>query len=125
MAMQMQRAFNNKMLTKITVYSIREGSYDDTNEWIEGEKETFKLFGVLKAGNKFSQFDEGISLHEEVGGKRYTDYRSLYITNKRKLKIQDKVGIKGVYYNILQQSDEDVYGFCSYLLEKSKTWRPT
>lgn len=125
MAMQMQRAFNSRMLTRVSKYSIGEGHYDETNEWIEGKQERSTIYGVLQAGNKFSQFDEGISLHNEVGGKRYTDYRSLYVTNKTKLKITDKVGIKGTYYNILQMSDEDTYGFYSYLLEKSKTWRPS
>lgn len=125
MAMKMQRSFNSRFLTRVQHYTIAEGSYDDTNEWIEGKQVKKNIFGVIKAGNKFSQFEEGEAMHNEVGGIRTTKYVSLYVKDAVKLEIGDKVGIRGVYYNILQTSDESVYGFHSYLLEKSKNWRPT
>jgi hypothetical protein len=125
MAMQMQRAFNAKMLTRVQHYTVAEGSYDENNNWIAGGTVKKNIFAVIKAGNKFSQFEEGEAVHNEVGGIRTSLYRSLYVKDKYKLSIGDKVGVKGVYYNILQTSDESVYGFHSYLVEKSKTWRPT
>jgi hypothetical protein len=125
MAMQMQRAFNAKFLTLIQHYSVAAGSYDDDNNWVEGGNVLKNVYGVIKAGNKFSQFEEGEAIHNEQGGIRTSLYRSLYVKDKYRLSIGDKVGIKGVYYNILQTSDESVYGFHSYLIEKSKTWRPS
>lgn len=125
MAMQMQRAFNAKMLTRVQHYTVEEGHYNDDNDWIEGANKINNIFGVIKAGNKFSQFEEGEAIHNEVGGIRTSLYRSLYVKHKYELAVGDKVGVDGVYYNILQKSDESVYGFHSYLIEKSKTWRPS
>ncbi len=122
--MQMQRAFNSKMLTRIQHYTVSTGSYDENNDWVEGNAARRNIFGVIKAGNKFSQFEEGEAIHNEVGGIRTSLYRSLYVKDKYRLAIGDKVGVKGVFYNILQTSDESVYGFHSYLIEKSKTWSP-
>ena len=124
MAIQMQRAFNARMLSPLTRYSILTGAYDDDNVWVEGRKISSRVYGVIKAGNKFSQFDEGIAIHNEVGGIRTSDYRTLYINDKYKINIEDKIGFKGTFYNIIQQSDEDVYGFNSYIIEKDKNWRP-
>ena len=124
MAMQMQRAFNARMLTRVTRYKQLVGSYDELNVWVDGKVKTSTLNGVIKAGNKFSQFEEGMALHNEDGGNRISDYRTLYITDKYDLDIQDKIAFKGNYYNVLQQSDEEVYGFRSYLLEKSENWKP-
>ncbi len=124
MAMQMQRAFNSRMLTKLTRHSIAESTYDSNNHVVPGVSSTKKIFGVLQAGNKFSQFDEGIALHSEDGGKRYSDFRSLYLQDKFKLDLTDKIEYKGNYYNILQKSDESEFGFSSYLLEKSEEWTP-
>ena len=123
MAMQMQRAFNSRMLTKITKYTILEGSYNDDNDWVEGKSVTSKIYGVIKAGNKFSQFEEGIALHSEEGGHRTSDYRTLYINDKYSLDIGDKIGFKDTVFNILQQSDESVYGFNSFTIEKDKNWK--
>ena len=124
MAMQMQRAFNKRMLTKLDKYSVTESTYDENNHVVPGLRVHSKIFGVLKAGNKFSQFDEGEALHSEDGGKRYSDYRTLYATNKYSLELGDKIGHGGKFYNILQRSDEEVFGFYSYLLEKSEEWTP-
>jgi len=124
MTMQMQRAFNSRMLTKMVRYSIPEGSYDANNNWVEAKPTKSFVFGVIKAGNKFSQFEEGIAMINEDGGIRNSDYRSLYITDKYPIVIGDKVGFKGKYYNILQESDEDVFGFNSFIIEKSENWTP-
>lgn len=124
MAMQMHRAFNAKFLTKMQLYRVSDGSYNDFNEWVEGSNKSSNIFGVLKAGNKFSQFEEGEAIHNEVGGIRTSNFRSLYVVKKYSLEVSDKIGIKGVYYNVIQTSDESVYGFHSYIVEKSKTWSP-
>ncbi len=122
MAMSMKRAFNSKMLTKVILYSIAEGSYNDDNMWVEGEVTQKNIFGVLKTGNKFSQFDEGESLHVEDGGVRVSQYKTLYVTDKYPVEVTDKVRYRGVNYNVLQRSEEATYGFFSVLLEKSKEW---
>ena len=124
MAMQMQRAFNSRMLTKMTKHSIAENTYDANNHVVEGEKVSSILWGVIVAGNKFSQFEEGQAIHSEDGGRRISDFRTLYITDKYSLEINDKLEFKGKFFNVLQQSDEAVYGFYSYLLEKSEEWTP-
>ena len=124
MTMNMSRAFNSRMMTKLSRYFILPGAFNDDNDWIEGTKTKSSLFGVVLAGNKFSQFDEGISLHPEDGGARYSDYRSLYINDKYDLKVDDYIGFQGKYFRVLQQSDESVFGFKSFLLEKSEDWTP-
>jgi hypothetical protein len=124
MAMQMQRAFNARMLTRITKYTQAAGSYDENNKWIDGAIETLKIWGVVKSGNRFSKFEEGIALHNEDGGARYSDYKTLHITNKYSIELNDKVLYKGSYYSVLQQSDESIYGFTSYIIEVSENWKP-
>ena len=118
--MIMHRAFNAKMLTKMTRRQVQEGTYDDNNNWVEGGFVDSRIWGVFKAGNKFSQFEEGEALHPEDGGERHSDYRTLYITDKFTLTMGDKVIFKGATYNVLQRSDETPYGFLSYIVEKSK-----
>ena len=125
MAMQMQRAFNARFLVSLTLYGETAGSYNSDNDWIAGAVTTTEIKGRVTAGNKFSQFEEGLAVHNEDGGVRISDYRSLYVTNKYQVNIGDKIGYKGIYYNVLQQSDEDQYGFFSFLLEKSENWRVT
>lgn len=124
MAMQMQRAFNARMQTKMVKYSVSEGTYDDNNMWVEGAKTATMIFGVIQAGNKFSQFDEGEALHSEDGGARFSDFRTLYITKKYFVELGDKIGFAGKFFNVLQRSDEVVFGFYSVLLEKSEEWVP-
>jgi len=122
MAMQMHKAFNARMLTKLTKYSLAAGTYNDDNVWVEGEVTSSKIWGVLKTGNQFSQFDQGQALQTEDGGERFSDFRTLFVTDKFPIDKGDKVGHKGLYYNVLQRSDESVYGFYSVLLEKSEEW---
>lgn len=124
MAMQMQEAFDAQMLTPVIRYSISEGSYDNDNRWIQGSKKATTIYGVIKAGNKFSQFEEGEALHSEDGGQRFSDYRTLYVTDRYPIELKDKIGFSGKYFNVLQRSDEAVYGFYSVLLERSEEWQP-
>ncbi len=123
MAMQMQRAFNARMLSKIKHYTIGEGYYNDDNDWVEGDVSSRNIFGVIKAGNKFSQFEEGIALHSDEGGYRTSDYRTVYVIDKYNIDIGDKLRFKNTNFNILQQSDESVYGFNSFIIEKDKNWK--
>ena len=124
MAMQMQRAFNKRMLSKLYRFRQLPGSYNADNDWVDGEIEKKTFFGVIKAGNKFSQFEEGISIHNTDGGVRLSDYRALYVIDKYEMSIGDKVQFKDTYYNILQKSDESVFGFSSYIIEKVENWNP-
>ena len=124
MTMQMNRAFNSKMMTMITKYTIGVGSYDSTNNWTEGSQIVSQIFGVIKAGNKFSQFEEGQALHAEDGGARYSDYRTLYVTNANLVELGDKLGFAGKYFNVLQRSDESIFGFYSVIIEESTEWTP-
>ena len=124
MAMQMQRAFNARMLTKVGKFTQADGSFNDLNVWLDGSVKESSIYGVILAGNKFSQFEEGMALHNEDGGIRYSDYRTIFITDKFSLELQDKVKFRNIYYNVLQQSDETEYGFSSYLIEKSENWKP-
>lgn len=124
MAMQMQRAFNSRMLTKVIRYIIGEGHYDDENVWVEGTVTKKNIYGVIKSGNKFSQFEEDEALQTEDGGNRFSQYKTLYVTDKYLIEEKDKIGYAGEYFNVLQRSEESVYGFYSVILEKSKEWKP-
>ena len=124
MAMQMQRAFNSRMLTKVIKYSIAEGSYDEDNRWVEGRVIKSNIWGVIKSGNKFSQFEEGEAIHTDDGGERFSQYKTLYVTDKFPIERGDKVGYSGNYYNVLQRSEEEVYGFFSVILERTEEWTP-
>lgn len=123
--MQMQRAFNSRMLTRVVRYVIKEGSYDDDNVWVEGAITQSNIYGVIKSGNKFSQFEEDEALRVEDGGIRASQYKTLYVTDKYPLENTNKIGYQGKYYNIIQRSEESTYGFFSVILEKSKAWTPT
>jgi hypothetical protein len=123
MAMQMQQAFDSQMLTKMVRVKQFVGHFDSTNDWIKGAVSYSNIWGVIQAGNKFSQFDEGIALRNMDGGDRFSDYRSLYVTERFALDNTDKVFYKGKYYNILQKSDESEFGFHSYLLELSENFK--
>jgi len=122
--MNMRRAFNKRMLSSVTKYSISDGTYDENNQFIEGSITSSVMKVVNLAGNKFSQFEEGEALHSEDGGQRYSDYRTIYLTDKYTLEMTDKIGFKGEYYNVLQRSDEQTYGFWSFLIERSEEWTP-
>lgn len=106
------------------LFTVSAGSYDANNNWVEGSLVESTLYGVITAGNKFSQFEEGIAIHAEDGGARYSNYRNLYIRNIYTLKKEDKILFRSKYYNVLQQSDEEVFGFHSWILEKSEDWTP-
>lgn len=121
----MRRAFNARMFTSVTHYVQEAGSFNDDNDWISGGTTSSLVRGVIQSGNKFSQFEEGIAAINEDGGVRTSDYRSLYVKTELGIKLDDKIEYKGVYYNVLQQSDESAFGFDSFLLEKSKNWEPT
>jgi len=126
MAMQMQRAFNAKMLTKMVRYSTGadSGYYDDNNFWVQSKYIKTNIRGVLTSGNKFSQFTKGQALHSEDGGQRFSDYRTLYVTDKYTVELEDKIGFDGAYFNVLQRSDYAVNGYFEVQLEKSKEWTP-
>ena len=124
MAMQMQRAFDPLFLTKVNLYSYSVGAYNEHNQWVEGTYTPSLIIGVLKTGNQLSRFEEGEALINTDGGARYSEYRTLYLTNKFYVQVEDKVEYLGKYYNVLRKSDEDVYGYYSVLLEKTLTWEP-
>jgi hypothetical protein len=117
MAMNMRRAFNAKMLTRLTLLKNQGGYFDDDNTWVKGEQKKSIVFGRVIVGNKFSQFSEGLATVAEDGGERYTDYRSLYVRDIYDISIRDQIIFKGKVFNIIQQSDETVFGFNSFLIE--------
>ena len=119
MTMQMDKAFNVRMESTLELVTIPAGSYDSENNWVAGVGTSSFIKGICVAGNKFSQFDEGIAIRATDGGSRYGDYRSLYVRSNYTVKVTDKIIFRDTYYNVLQESDEYVYGFSSYLLEKS------
>lgn len=116
--MKQNRAFNARMMTPMIRYVGGTGAYDENNDYIKQPMTQEKFWGVSVAGNKFSQFDEGIARKPTTGGDRFSAYRSLYVdTRWPSLNMEDLVDYKGVIYNILQKSDEEEFGFNSYLLE--------
>ena len=122
----MTRAFNSRMLSKMVRYRVSDGggTYDEDNNWVPGRNIPLNFYGVILAGNKFSQFEEGEALHSEDGGQRHSDYKTLYVTDRFDIELGDKIEFGGVYFEILQRSDERVYNFQSFILEKSKDWTP-
>lgn len=124
MTMQMTRAFNARMETTVTHHVLSNGSYDANNDWVEGGIVSSPIHGVLTTGNKFSQFDEGESHHSEDGGIRYSDYKTLYFRAIYDVNRSDKITNAGVHYNVLQRSNELVFGFYKVLLEESTEWTP-
>jgi hypothetical protein len=125
MAMQMQRAFNSKMLTTVVKYTIATSVYNSDNQIVEGQITASNLKVVNLAGNKFSQFEEGEAIHSEDGGYRFSDFRTIYMTDKYSLEMEDKIGYSGKFYNVLQRSDEKAFGFWSFLIERSEEWTPS
>jgi len=120
MAFSMHRAFNARMESPIVVRSVADGHYDDDNVWVPGAETQTTVYGVITAGNKFSQFEEGIALHSEDGGSRYSNYRNLYIKDIFIINLDDRIDFRGCCYRVLQESDEEVFGFNSFILEKEE-----
>lgn len=118
MTMNMHRAFNARMQAPIVQHTIGAGSYDAENVWIPGVDTDSTVYGVITAGNKFSQFEEGIALHAEDGGARYSNYRNMYIKDIYTIASKDQFTFRGARYKILQESDEEVFGFNSFIIEK-------
>lgn len=124
MTMKLRKAFNARFLVPITRYRSSAGYYDEYNDWVPGQLSTSKLYARVIAGNKFSQFDEGIARKPTTGGDRTSDYLSVYVTDRFNLVLTDRLGFNGKYYNVLQRSDETHFGFNSFLVERSKDWTP-
>lgn len=121
----MRRAFNARMLTKMIRYNELEGYFDEHNNYVTGKHLVSTFHGRLIAGNKFSQFDEGIARLATESGERFSNYRGLYVSDRYPaLKMNDKVKFQNDYYNVLQQSDENIFGFHSYILEEPKQFVP-
>lgn len=120
MAFSMHRAFNHKMQSAILVTVYAAGSYDDDNVWTPGASSSYTVYGVITAGNKFSQFEEGIALHAEDGGARYSNYRNLYIKDNFIIPMDCRLTFRGYVYRVLQESDEEVFGFNSFILEREE-----
>lgn len=124
MAMNMRRAFNAKFLVSMEKYPKPSGSYNAYNEWESDPVVAEPIKGRLLSGNRFSQFDVGEALQNEDGGARLSDFKSLYIADHYSMEVGAKVGYKGKFYNVIQKSPEEHFGFSSFLLEKSKNWEP-
>lgn len=116
----MHAAFNSLMLTEMTLIGNESGYYDDNNDWIPNAVVESNFFGVITSGNKFSQFDKGISLNAENGGFRYSDYKTLYVKDTTDIEIGDSVRYRSKVYRIIQQSEENTYGFNSFIIEKKE-----
>ena len=120
----MARAFNSRMESKCISYVATKGRFDNTNTWIPGGYQTKVFYAVVQAGNQYSQFDEGIARHALESGNRLSDYRNIYVKDKwPELKMDDRIMFRNTYYNILQKSDEAVFGFHSYIIEKDKHFK--
>lgn len=120
----MSGAFNSEMLIELEKYATTAGSYDENNIWVAGTKVKSTIWGIFKTGNKFSQHDEGISLHSTDGGDRLSNYKKLWVTDNYPVSMEDMIGFKGKYYNVLQQTEETVHGYNGYLIEESKERQP-
>ncbi len=105
-------------------YRLDEGSYDENNQWVDGRLRKKNIWGVIKTGNKLSKSEEGEALHAEDGGERFSDYKTLYVTDRFPVLATDKIGFNGRYYNVLQRSNEAVFGFYSVTLERTVEWTP-
>lgn len=124
MAMNMGRAFNAKMMVKLTHYYILEGEYDQNNNWVPGKAKAGYVWGVITSGNKFSQFEEGQAVINTESGIRNSNYKQLWVRDKYNLSLNDKVGSKGKFFNLLQYTDETLFGFQGFLVEEAKNWSP-
>lgn len=126
MAMNMSKAFNSRMETRLVRFVTSPGSYDADNIWVAGTTTQTTFYGVLTVGNKYSQFDEGIGLRSTEGGERNPDWRQLYVKGRwGEFNMGDVIMYKGKYHKIIQKSDEETFNFSSYLVEKLKNYTPT
>ena len=121
MAMSQGRAFNPAFLVSMEVVSQPSGYYNEFNDYIEGGVPISRVVrGVIRNGNRFSQFDESISRSATAAGERFPDYRTLFLRDSiyGSLSLDSHIIYKCVTYNILQKSDESHFGFTSYILER-------
>ncbi len=118
----MGRAFHPQMLVPLKVISTTSGYYNEDNDYIEGKKSERGIRGVLRNGNRFSQFEESISRSATAAGERFPDYRTLFLRESifGELLMDDHVIYKCVTYNVLQKGDETHFGFSSYMLERDQ-----
>ena len=123
MAMNMGRAFHPLMLVKMKVISTTSGHYNDDNDYVGGVKSSRVIRGVIRNGNRYSQFEESISRSATAAGERFPDYRTLFLRESifGDLSLDSHIIYKCVTYNILQKSDETHFGFSSYILERDLT----
>ena len=119
MLMSMQRAFSSRIEYPMDLYIVSAGKYNEFNEWVEGRVTNRPIKGVITTGNKFSQFDEGIGLDSSDGGYRYSNYRQLYVLAKYGVKKTDRILFSNTYYTVIQESDESIWGYKSFIVEKS------
>ena len=120
MAMNMGKAFHPLFLVPMKILSTSSGYYDDNNDYIEGSKTLRSIKGVMLKGNRFSQFDEGISRHSTKAGERFSDYRTLYVRASRYgiLTMDDHIVYRCLTYNVIQKGDMEHFGFTGYILER-------
>jgi hypothetical protein len=119
MAIQMNRAFNSRMATKVTLYKQAAGSYDDNNKWIDGAVKVNTAYVVIKDD------PEGESILNENGGVRTSDYRRISFPIKRvNIETSDKIGYQGKYFNVLRSKKNDTFGIRRMLIEESENWTP-
>ena len=116
--MNMTKAFNARMLSKMVRIKVFEGTYDENNNWVDGKKVEYPINGIIRSGNKFSQFEEGLARHPEEGGIRLSNFRTLYVIDKYELEISDLIVFKGETFTVIQKTNEMSYNFTSYLLEE-------
>lgn len=120
MTLQMSRAFHPSMQVKLKVHSIGSGYYNDDNDYIEGKESTRMIRGVVLRGNRFSQFEESISVDTTEGGERFPNFRTLYVNYNRYgyLLMNDLIEFRCVKYHIMQKGDESHFGFTQYIIEE-------
>lgn len=125
MAMKQRRAFNARMMTRLSKIVKGTSGYDDNNVWVEAAMTQGTVVGVWTTGNRFTEFDKGISMKPTAGGERFSDFRTLVIsTATQSLDMEDRLEYKGNYYNLIQQTPEDEFGFKAFLAAKLFNWTP-
>ncbi len=121
--LQMGRAFNSKMLSRVLVHAKTAGAYDEMNDWVEGVPIKFNAFVVVRASKKGGEGGE--TLQSDTSGNRTSDYKQISFQYPRfQIEVGDKIEYKGKYYNVLNATDHDEYGFKHMVIEKSDNWTP-